>query len=173
MADNTLRAALDSARAQLEGAEAEVARLKTDLREAVERKTHLERVISALEDFLDDAAVLTDYESEVPDETPDESPREMPRQPTFEFEQSTPVRKKWPSTAMVGELVNDLGRAVHRDEVVGLFNDRYGIPPTWENPRNTLGNALLRAWERGLIERLDPDYFAPRGHEVAMSRGGQ
>lgn len=181
MADNTLREALDAARGQHDGAEREVARLTGELTRAREHESRLAKIIDAIESFLDDEAILAEpLDDDVPDETPnempDETPDERPRASADEpikFELSTPVRRKYPSTQMVGELVNDFGRPIHRDEVIGAFEARFGIPPTWDNPRNTLGNALLRAWEKGSIERLDQDYFAPRGHEGALPRGGQ
>lgn len=175
MTDDTLREALVSLRTQREDVASEVERLGAELRDAESSLARLERAIEGLAPFLDeDIAILEDIDDETPDETPNETLDETPRESAWQqFDQPAPVRKKYPSTQMVGDLVNDLGRAIHRDEIVTAFADRFGFPPTWENPRNTLGNALLRAWERGLIERLDPDRFAPRGHEGALPRGGQ
>ena len=179
MTDDTLRQALATARGQHEEAVAEVARLTAELSEATERLDGLWKVVDALEDYLDDAVLVDDDEDDdqtpdvTPDETPNEVPNETPREGSWHFEvMPAPVRKKYPSTTMVAELVNDLGRPVNRDEIIHLFDERFGIPPSWNNPRNSLGNALLRAAEKGDLVRLDFDYYAPKGFRDGRDDGG-
>jgi hypothetical protein len=71
--------------------------------------------------------------------------------------------KKIRSTDMVADLINEAGRSMDREEIISEFDNRFGIPVSWDKPRNALGNALSRAAERGLIDRLGADVFAPRG----------
>lgn len=181
MTDDTLRQALATARDQHEEAVAEYTRLTSELGEAKERLDSLWKIVDALEGYLDDAAVVAegddgwDHAPEPePDETPNEVPDETPRDGVWHFDtQPAPSRKKIPSTTMVAELINELGRPVSRDEIIPLFDQRFGIPPSWSNPRNSLGNALLRAAEKGDLVRLDFDYYAPKGFRDGRDDGGR
>lgn len=174
MSDPTLVHALETARGAREEAAGEVARLRAELQAAADHLAGLDNVIDAIESFLDGASSQKNPDGtpgETANGTADSVPSGAPR--ILRIEAPTTIRKKYPSTRMVGELVNELGRPIHRDEVLGAFEEKFGIPSTWDNPRNTLGNALLRAWERGTIQRLDQHYFAPRNYAGAIPDGGQ
>lgn len=179
MSDDSLLKTLTLLRTQRVDAAAEVERLETELQDARVNLRQLDRGIEGLEPFVDEEiATQEDTGDETPEkssnETPNETPNEVPNEsPRENFTVPVPVRKKWPSTRMVAELVNDIGRPIHRDEILIQFDERFGTPGTWENPRNTIGNALIRAWERGTIERLDQNYFAPKGHDGALPREGR
>lgn len=63
------------------------------------------------------------------------------------------------STEMVGELVAEVGRPISRQEIRSRFEERYGIPPIWNNPINALNNAIGRAVEKRLIRDIGDGVF--------------
>lgn len=166
MTTNTFRDAIVALRAEREDVAADVKRLRAEMTAAETRLGYLDGAIENLVQLGGDAADDADETPDVTDievEDDAETDDDLPDDGLSPFEQPhTVIRRKTPSTAMVADLVNEVGRPMHRDEVVDAYEARHGFPPSWQNPRNTLGNALLRAWSRGLIVRVDQDHFAPR-----------
>lgn len=168
---NPIREALTELRSEREDVERTVSSLSVSLSNAQTRLGYLDGAIENLQQLLpvdeaEEAESADDADTEaagVAEEVVSNARAEYPTPPPV-------VRRKYPSTTMVTDLINELDRPVHREEIVELFHQRYGIPSSWNNPRNTLGNALLRAWEGGLILRVDQNQFAPRGFEGVTAR---
>lgn len=158
--DVDFKATLENLRGQRDSAAAAVARLTGDLESAKTRLSHLEGAIDNLEALTGDA---DERKAAAPPitATPPVTPRES------HLPETTPPTsrsRRIPSTELVAKIVNDFDRVVSRNEVFKEFERRYGIPTTWVSPRNSLGNAINRAADRGWIQRLDAQRFAPHNY---------
>lgn len=145
----------------LQAAEGDETRLSMELDSARQRADDLREILSRLErqQYLAEAVLGGDSARVL-----------QPSPPPIDRAESRP-QGRVQSTKMVADLINELGRPVHRDEIVRLFDQKFGIPETWTIPRNVLGTALNRAAQRGLIEQLNQFEFAPLGHPDATRVG--
>lgn len=183
MEPNPLRTTLDTLRSERVIAESRASDLQTELEHVGQRLTHLRGAIDNIEALLgvpsvEDEEILSLVNDEPSagasvreidfTSTPDAPPRQ------FAAEAS---RKRVPSTEWVAEVVERLGRPAGRNEIYAAFEEWKGIPETWVAPRNSFNNALGRAVERGLIQKLTDDEFAPRnwnpfeGHTTSATGG--
>jgi len=78
-----------------------------------------------------------------------------------------PTVKRIPSARWLAEIVTDLNRVLTRDELFDAYKERHGFAPSWKKPRNVLGTALGRAVERGQIQNLGDDRYAPMNFEAS------
>ncbi|OQQ31010.1 hypothetical protein A6410_05095 [Prescottella equi] len=72
--------------------------------------------------------------------------------------------KRLKSTSMVGDIVNDIGRPVTREEVRYALYLRFGqqqLLRYWKVPQNAINNALGRAVSEGLINQLESGVYGP------------
>lgn len=170
MDTNSLRLTLEALRAEGASVGVIVDELKHNLSAAEMRLTHVRSAIENLEALLGDTRV-SKTEAPAAVQPPVEAER-----PTERYEDADTSRKRVPSTDWVAEVVNSLGRVASRDEIFEAFKEQKGIPDTWVNPRNSFGNALTRAADRGMIQRLDGDRFAPSGYtgaQASLDLGGR
>lgn len=145
----------------LQAAEGDETRLSVELDSARQRADDLREILNRLERqrYLAGAKVGGEPARDL-------QPSSQP------IHQSEPrVQGRVQSTKMVADLINELGRPVHRDEIVRLFDQKFGVPATWTIPRNVLGTALNRAAQRGLIQQLNQFEFAPLGRPDATGVG--
>jgi len=168
MEPSQLRSTLDTLRSERAVAESRASELQTELEHVGQRLTHLRGAIENIEALLgvpsvEDEEVLSDTDDESVGagasvreidftNTPDAPPRHAP---------VDAPRKRVPSTEWVAEVVERIGRPASRNEIYAAFEEWKGIPETWVAPRNSFNNAVGRAVERGLIQKLDDDEFAP------------
>lgn len=174
METGPLRTTLNTLRSQRVVTELRAHELHAELEVTAERLTHLRGAIENIEALLgepseEEASVLDENGARVFSgtdsqgattrtldfsNTPDPTPR-------FTIEQPA-VRKRVPSTDWVAEVVDALGTLADRDTIYEKFEEMKGIPDSWvSNPRNSFNNALGRAVERRLIQKIG-DEFAPR-----------
>ena len=168
MEPNPLHTTLDTLRSERALAESRASELQTELENVGQRLTHLRGAIENIEALLgvpsvEDKVVLSDSEDEITRtgasdreidfaNTRDAPPRQMP---------IDAPRKRVPSTEWVAEVVERIGRPASRNEIFSAFEEWKGIPETWVAPRNSFNNAMGRAVERGFIQKLHDDEFAP------------
>ncbi|MGA1838469.1 hypothetical protein VD659_16240 [Herbiconiux sp. 11R-BC] len=74
-------------------------------------------------------------------------------------------RKRIRSTEMVADVVKEADVPLTRDEIFTAFENTYGFPETWTNPRNALNNAIARATEKGLIVQDDDEFISREAAE--------
>jgi hypothetical protein len=191
--DSTLTTTLDTLRVQRTLVETEVDGLKTSLASAEQRLSFTRGAIENIEALLglspfgQEPATGADVTHESPsirDLTHDETPSAQEivgdsRRSEHRFSLvELPERTRVPSTGRIAEIVNEAGRVLTRDEVFAMFERKFGFPESWTKPRNSLGNAINRAADKGWILRLDQNHFAPQDYEPYASRsltepGGQ
>lgn len=175
MEPNPLHTTLDTLRSERADAERRASELQTELEHVGRRLTHLRGAIENIQALLgvpsveDEEILSVDAQDEDYDFDPSAgraSVRELdftnvPDAPSRKFRVEAP-RKRVPSTEWVVEVVERLGRPANRNEIYAAFEEWKGIPETWVAPRNSFNNALGRAVERELIQKLDDDEFAPK-----------
>ncbi|KQQ68446.1 hypothetical protein [Microbacterium sp. Leaf320] len=174
MTHDPLRTTLDTLRSEREDAERRASELDEELQTVGRRLTHLRGAIENIEALLgvpsvEDEAVLADAAGGEND-TATNATNSRWINITHVDEGGEPVvRKRVPSTEWVSEVVEKMGHPADRDEIYKAFNHYKGFPRTWTNPRNSVNNALVRAVERGLVQKLDENLFAPLGYEPRAS----
>lgn len=173
MTENPLRITLDTLRSERVQAEIRAIELDEELQAVGQRLTNLRGAIENIEALLgipsvEDEAVLADDLDD--DDTANNTQNFRWMHATHAPEDIEPaVRKRVPSTEWVAEVVERMGHPADRDEIYKAFNHYKGFPPTWTNPRNSVNNALARAVERGLVQKLDENWFAPLGYKPRAS----
>jgi len=191
--DSTLNTTLDTLRVQREQVESEVDGLRTALAGAEQRLSYTRGAIENIEALIGlsepETGRVVDASAEVEsplsrDLVDAEVPvgelqeRHVPDPGSRFFPTAPQSRTRNPTTGQLAEVVNEAGRVMTRDEVFEVYAERFGIPESWANPRNSLGNAINRAADRKWIRRLDPNHFAPRDYELLgaqdqLTHGGQ
>lgn len=158
MTTDPIRNTLDSLRLQGADAEASLAQQRAELAEAELRLDYIRGAIQNLEALLGEASGA--------EATARDRARGL-NAPSFRVDY-TPRRV--PSTDWVAEVVVAIGQPASRDQIFDEFERVRGIPDSWNaNPRNSFNNALGRAVERGMIQKLDDGRFAPLGYRSAVA----
>jgi hypothetical protein len=159
MEPNPLSTTLDTLRSERAVAESRALELKAELEHVGQRLTHLRGAIENIEALLGVPSVEDEEILALADEQPNAgaSVREI----DFTNTPDGP-RKRVPSTEWVAEVVDRIGSPASRNEIYAKFEAWKGIPASWVAPRNSFNNALGRAVERELIQKLADDEFAPK-----------
>lgn len=138
--------------------------LRSELSAAEQRLAHIHGAVENIQSLLNESAP-GEREPQADNANEDESiPRVDPAWGQQQAPNAPLVRQRVPSTDWVAEIVNNFGRVATRDEIFEAFQVQRGFPPSWTNPRNSIGNALNRAAERHMIQRIDSNNFAPEGY---------
>ncbi|MFC6356695.1 hypothetical protein [Luethyella okanaganae] len=166
---NPLRTTLKALRTESSSVESRVADLENELSDANARLSDLQGAIVHLERLLGDSSSAAGSVNE---------PLFTPETDTVNNDeaekQTSPLRV--PSAEWVKEVVETIGRPATKNEIFEAFGNIKGFPETWKNRRNSFNNALNRAADRDLIQRLDGDRFAPRyfaGAADSLDPGGR
>ncbi len=172
METDTLRTTLDSLRSEEESVEARAKGLRTELDAVETRLSYVRGAINNIEALLGEPSTVQQVSGRV-DAHSSSSGGASVRTLDFSDTPDAPPRKRVKSTDWVAGVVRELGQPATRDEIFEAFQQKYGIPDSWNaNPRNSFNNALGRAVERHMVRKWGDDQYVSAG-TVSLSGSGQ
>lgn len=163
MDDDQLRIALDTLRVEEAQGAARIHQLKLELWAVEQRQESVRTAIAGLSAIVDEAPATPPPATLATKDEPrtaislTQDPSENAEHDEVEIRRI----KRIPSAKWLSEIVDDLNQVLTRDELFKAYEKRHGFAPTWKQPRNVLGTALNRAVERGQIQSLGGNRYAP------------